>query len=101
MGALFADHIVSQFISVPLCSRSPPGCSLTSFVDVAVCNAGRQQSKASILDITGEDFDATMKSNIYAPFGIIKPALPHLGPGPAIIGTTSEQAYDPSADLCD
>jgi NAD(P)-dependent dehydrogenase (short-subunit alcohol dehydrogenase family) len=70
-------------------------------LDIVVCNAGRQQSKASILDITTEDFDATMKTNIYAPFWIIKAALPHLRPGSAIIGTTSEQAYDPSADLYD
>ena len=70
-------------------------------LDIVVCNAGRQQSKPSILDITTEDFDATMKTNIYAPFWIIKAALPHLEAGSAIIGTTSEQAYDPSADLYD
>jgi NAD(P)-dependent dehydrogenase (short-subunit alcohol dehydrogenase family) len=70
-------------------------------LDIVVCNAGRQQSKASILDITAEDFDATMKTNIYAPFWIIKAALPHLEPGSCIIGTTSEQAYDPSPDLYD
>jgi NAD(P)-dependent dehydrogenase (short-subunit alcohol dehydrogenase family) len=44
-------------------------------LDIVVCNAGRQQSKSSILDITSEDFDATMKTNIYAPFWIIKAAL--------------------------
>ena len=70
-------------------------------LDVVVCNAGRQQARASILDITSEDFDATMKTNIYAPFWIIKAALPHLKPGSVIIGTASEQAYDPSPDLYD
>ncbi|HEY1615538.1 MAG TPA: SDR family oxidoreductase [Rhizomicrobium sp.] len=70
-------------------------------LDILVSNAGRQQSKESILDISTEDFDATMKTNIYAPFWIIKAALPHLNPGSVIIGTTSEQAYDPSPDLYD
>jgi NAD(P)-dependent dehydrogenase (short-subunit alcohol dehydrogenase family) len=70
-------------------------------LDIVVCNAGRQQAKPSILDISAEDFDATMKTNIYAPFWIIKAALPHLEPGSCIIGTTSEQAYDPSPDLYD
>ena len=44
-------------------------------------NAGRQQTRKSILDLSSEDFDATMKTNIYAPFWIIKAALPHLKPG--------------------
>jgi len=70
-------------------------------LDIVVCNAGRQQSHASILDISTEDFDATMKTNICAPFWIIKAALPHLKPGSTIIATTSEQAYDPTPDLYD
>jgi poly(hydroxyalkanoate) depolymerase family esterase len=64
-------------------------------------NAGRQQAHDSILDISSEDFDATMKTNIYAPFWIIKAALPHLKPGSVIIGTTSELAYDPTPDRYD
>src|SRR3954447_10470289 len=70
-------------------------------LDIVVNNAARQQTRASILDVSSEDFDATMKTNIYAPFWIIKAALPHLKPGSCIIGTTSEQAYDPSPDLYD
>jgi NAD(P)-dependent dehydrogenase (short-subunit alcohol dehydrogenase family) len=70
-------------------------------LDILVSNAGRQQSHPSIADISTEQFDWTMKTNIYAPFWIIKAALPHLKPGSAIIATTSEQAYDPSPDLYD
>jgi len=70
-------------------------------LDIVVSNAARQQTHASILDISTEQFDWTMKTNIYAPFWLIKAALPHLPPGAAIIGTTSEQATDPSADLYD
>jgi NAD(P)-dependent dehydrogenase (short-subunit alcohol dehydrogenase family) len=70
-------------------------------LDILVCNAARQQTRTSILDITSEDFDATMKTNVYAPFWIIKAALPHLKPGSAIVATASVQAYDPSPDLYD
>jgi NAD(P)-dependent dehydrogenase (short-subunit alcohol dehydrogenase family) len=70
-------------------------------LDIVVCNAARQQTRVSILDVSSEDFDATMKTNIYAPFWIIKAALPHLRPGSAIIGTSSEQATNPSAELYD
>lgn len=70
-------------------------------LDILVNNAARQQTKKSILEVTSEDFDATIKTNIYAPFWITKAAVPHLKPGSAIIATASEQAYDPSAELYD
>ncbi|WP_026464357.1 SDR family oxidoreductase [Adhaeribacter aquaticus] len=70
-------------------------------LDILVSNAAYQQTHPSILDIPNEDFDRTMKTNIYAPFWIIKAALPHLQPGSVIIATTSEQATTPSEDLYD
>jgi NAD(P)-dependent dehydrogenase (short-subunit alcohol dehydrogenase family) len=70
-------------------------------LDIVVNNAARQQTHASILDISTEDFDWTMKTNIYAPFWIIKGALPYLKPGACIIGTSSVQAYAPTEDLYD
>jgi NAD(P)-dependent dehydrogenase (short-subunit alcohol dehydrogenase family) len=96
-------------IAIPGDLRNPEFCkemvnrAVTELggLDIVVSNAGRQQSHASILDISDDQFDWTMKTNIYAPFWIIKAALPHLQPGSVIIGTTSEQAYDPSPDLYD
>lgn len=70
-------------------------------LDILVSNAGRQHAVESILEMTTELFDWTMKTNIYAPFWIIRAAVPHMPPGATIIATTSEQAYDPSANLYD
>jgi NAD(P)-dependent dehydrogenase (short-subunit alcohol dehydrogenase family) len=68
-------------------------------LDILVSNAGRQQEFPQITDMPDEEFDWIIKTNIYAPYYIIKAAVPHLRPGSTIIATTSEQAYDPSPDL--
>lgn len=66
-----------------------------------VNNAGRQQACQSILDMSTEDFDATMKPINYAAFWIIRAALPHSPPGSVIMGTTSKQTFDPEPRLND
>jgi NAD(P)-dependent dehydrogenase (short-subunit alcohol dehydrogenase family) len=70
-------------------------------LDILVNNAGRQQSHDSILDISTEQFDWTLKTNVYAMFWITKAAIPHMPPGAAIINTSSVNAYEPSANLLD
>lgn len=70
-------------------------------LDILVNNAGRQQARDSILELTTEDFDATYKTNCYAPFWITKAAVPHLQAGASIIFTTSVQAEEPSPNLFD
>ncbi|MEH3112401.1 SDR family oxidoreductase [Pedobacter terrae] len=70
-------------------------------IDILVNNAGHQQAIESLLDVTTEDFDTTMKTNVYAPFWITKAALPLLEEGSVIIATSSVQAYDPSENLFD
>ena len=54
-----------------------------------------------IADITTEQFDRVMKTNLYAMFWITKAALPHLEAGASIINTSSIQGYQPSPELTD
>jgi NAD(P)-dependent dehydrogenase (short-subunit alcohol dehydrogenase family) len=70
-------------------------------LDILVINAGHQQARETIAEVTSKDFDVTMKTNLYAMFWITQAAVPHLKPGSAVITTASVQAYDPSAILLD
>jgi NAD(P)-dependent dehydrogenase (short-subunit alcohol dehydrogenase family) len=71
-------------------------------IDILVNNAAYQQSQmGGIADITTEQFDRVMKTNLYAMFWLSKKALPHLEPGATIINTSSIQAVKPSPDLLD
>lgn len=70
-------------------------------IDILINNAGHQQAVESLLDLSSEHFDTTMKTNIYAPFWITKAALPIMPEGSVIIVTSSVQAYDPSENLFD
>jgi NAD(P)-dependent dehydrogenase (short-subunit alcohol dehydrogenase family) len=70
-------------------------------LDILVNNAGAQGTQPSLSDITTDQFDKVMKTNLYSLFWITQAAVPQLNPGAAIINTTSIQAYEPSQALVD
>lgn len=71
-------------------------------IDILVNNAAYQMVQAGgILDITTDQFDRVLKTNLYAMFWLCKAAIPHLQPGSSIINTASIQAFTPSPELMD
>jgi NAD(P)-dependent dehydrogenase (short-subunit alcohol dehydrogenase family) len=70
-------------------------------LDLLANVAGRQLAVENIADISTEQFDTTLKTNIYALFWLCKAALPHLPAGSTIINTASIQSYQPSPTLLD
>ena len=70
-------------------------------LDVLVNNAAFQQHAESLLDLTEERFDETMRTNIYGYFHMAKAALPHLKRGAAIINTGSVTGLKGSGHLLD
>jgi NAD(P)-dependent dehydrogenase (short-subunit alcohol dehydrogenase family) len=70
-------------------------------LDILVVNAARQQYRETIEALSSDDFDKTMKTNLYALHWIAQAAVPHMPAGAAVITTASVQAYQPSAILLD
>jgi NAD(P)-dependent dehydrogenase (short-subunit alcohol dehydrogenase family) len=70
-------------------------------LDILVNNAAYQQSKESIDEISFEQFDRTMKTNLYAMFYITKTAIPLMKPGAAIINTASVNSFTPEKEILD
>jgi NAD(P)-dependent dehydrogenase (short-subunit alcohol dehydrogenase family) len=71
-------------------------------IDILVNNAAYQlMQPGGITDITTEQFDRVMKTNLYAMFWLCRAAVPHMTPGSTIINTASIQAYLSSSALLD
>jgi NAD(P)-dependent dehydrogenase (short-subunit alcohol dehydrogenase family) len=70
-------------------------------LDVLVNNAAFQEHAHSLLDLTEERFDLTMRTNIYGYFHMSKAALPHLKRGAAIVNTGSVTGLKGSKALLD
>ena len=70
-------------------------------LDILVVNAGKQVFQPDIEQLTSEQFDHTMKTNVYAMFWMNQEALKILPPGATIINVTSTQGFDPTPQILD
>lgn len=71
-------------------------------IDILVNNAAYQHLEpGGIADISTEQFDRVMKTNLYALFWLSKFAVAEMAPGSTIVNTTSIQAVSPSPGLLD
>jgi NAD(P)-dependent dehydrogenase (short-subunit alcohol dehydrogenase family) len=68
-------------------------------VDILVANAAYQMTRTSLEDIPDEEWDYTLATNISAMFHLCKAAVPHMGPGSSIIGSSSVNSDMPSPTL--
>ncbi len=68
-------------------------------IDVLVNNAAHQMSFETIVDISDEEWERTLATNISAMFYLTKAAVPHMKPGSSVINTASVNADSPSPQL--
>jgi NAD(P)-dependent dehydrogenase (short-subunit alcohol dehydrogenase family) len=68
-------------------------------IDVLVHNAAFQRTHDDIADISDEEWDHTIATNLSAYFHLVKAAVPHMPSGSSIIATSSIQSDSPSPTL--
>jgi NAD(P)-dependent dehydrogenase (short-subunit alcohol dehydrogenase family) len=68
-------------------------------IDVLVNNAAYQMTHESLEEIPDEEWDHTIATNLSAMFHLCKAALPHMGPGSSIIGSSSVNSDSPNPTL--
>ncbi|MBO9045123.1 SDR family oxidoreductase [Curtobacterium flaccumfaciens] len=70
-------------------------------LDALVLVAGHQQVHEDVTVQSTEDFDRTMKVNLYSLFWLVRAAVPHMAPGSSIVTTSSVSAYQPQDRMID
>ncbi|TFV50356.1 SDR family oxidoreductase [Blastococcus sp. TF02A_35] len=68
-------------------------------IDILVNNAAFQMSHDSLDEISDDEWDYTVATNLSAMFTLCKDALPHMGPGGSIINSSSVNSDNPSPNL--
>jgi len=70
-------------------------------IDILVNNAGVQYQQKSLLDISDEQFDNTMQTNVYGMFYLTKSVLKYMKPGANIINVSSITTFYGEPELID
>jgi len=68
-------------------------------IDVLVNNAAMQRPRQAIEDITTDDWEETLRTNLSGPFWMCREAVRVMKPGASIINVASIQAVHPSPSL--
>ena len=70
-------------------------------IDILVNNAGVQYQQKSLIDISDEQFDYTMKTNMYSIFYLTRSVLKYMCPGASIINVSSVTTFYGEPELID
>jgi NAD(P)-dependent dehydrogenase (short-subunit alcohol dehydrogenase family) len=68
-------------------------------LDILVNNAAYSQERATLQEISPEEWDKTFRTNIYPLFWLCRAAEPHLQAGSCVINTASINAYKPAPQV--
>lgn len=93
--------LVPGDLSDPAHCRAVVDRAVTEFggIDVLVNNAAYQMTHDTLDEISDEEWDYTFRLNIGAYFYLVKAALPHMGAGASIIGSSSVNSDMPNPKL--